>query len=194
MTRTTSILAKPTPADAAEYPSDWYASLVDDCRAVLTEHLFNSRLEQLEAYHAIGARVWQTKEVEDKYGKRIVKNLAHDLGMSERRLYQAIQLYAKYPDLNALPFGKDLSASKVFALLPDGKDWNGRFPITRRSLLTADLTAFDAGLRHDVELWRTMGDDLVAKANEIVQDVQNVTLGVDASGARFKPSTSERAS
>lgn len=100
---------------------DWYQSLVDDCRAIMTEAVFNSRWELLAGYHAVGKRISTENNLnrKDIYGKKILKGLSKSIEMSERNLYSSIQFYKKYPDLSKLPDGKNASWTKVLKLLPE---------------------------------------------------------------------------
>ena len=105
----------------------WYQSLVDDCRATLTESLFNSRWELLAGYHAVGKRI-VTDENYQKFSKgnrTLCNDIANNLGVSERTMYYIIKFYETYPDLNTLPDGKNVSWYKVTnQLLPGTKEEN----------------------------------------------------------------------
>ena len=101
---------------------DWYISLVDDCKAIITEAVFNSRWELIVGYHTLGGRIVAENNFDRKesYGKEIVQRLADSINMSPRSMWYAIQFYEKYPDLSILPSGKNLSWSKIVnTLLPD---------------------------------------------------------------------------
>lgn len=100
---------------------DWYQSLVNDCIAIKTEAVFNSRWELLAGYHTIGKRIVTEKNLkrQDIYRKKILTGLSKSIGMSERNLYRCIQFYKKYPDLTTLPDGKNISWTKVLKLLPE---------------------------------------------------------------------------
>lgn len=94
-------------------------SLVDDCRAILTEGVFNSRWELIICYHKLGERINREK-LEGAYGQKIVSQLAQSLNTSKRTLYRACQFAEKYPDVNLLPDGKNISWSKIVTnLLPE---------------------------------------------------------------------------
>lgn len=98
--------------------------LADDCRAIVVEGEFSARWTLLETYHKLGERivndghfVWNARG-----NGATLNHLSKLTGISERRLYHSIQFYTKWPNLDELPFGKNISWSKVVALLPDGKE------------------------------------------------------------------------
>ncbi len=103
----------------------WLETLLDECKQILTEYGFTSRWTRIEGYHALGARVVaENANFERKaiYGQGIVKKVSESLGMSERQLQYAIQFYQKFPDLNMLPAGKNISWSKIIKeYLPNEK-------------------------------------------------------------------------
>lgn len=95
---------------------DWYTLLIDDCKAIITETGFISRWALVEGYHTLGQRILDENDSfkrEKIYGKEIVQCIAQSLGKSKRTLFQAIQFARTYPDLNDVPFGKDLSWYRV---------------------------------------------------------------------------------
>ncbi len=95
--------------------SEPFQALVDECKAIITETIFASRWALVEGYHALGERI-QTDEGWQKYAKGntdACKTLAKNIGISDRTLYYAIQFYDKYPKLDLVPEGKNISWSKV---------------------------------------------------------------------------------
>lgn len=93
---------------------DSYQSLVEDCKALMTEYVFNSRWTLIEGHHELGKRISDEKTPITKF----VKRLANDLKMSERNLWYAVQFYQKFPDLEKLPGGKNVTWTRVRRLLP----------------------------------------------------------------------------
>jgi len=106
--------------------SDWFASLIEECRAIIIEHEFTSRWTIIEGYHALGKRISEDNnnfEREQIYGKKIVQSIAETIGKSERTVYQAIKFYEKYPDLSLLPEAKNTSWHKITQkYLPQAKE------------------------------------------------------------------------
>lgn len=109
---------------------DWYKSLVDDCKAIVTERLYRSRQEVIEGWHEVGERI-ATDENYKKHAHgngEIKKQLAVDIGASVQTLYYAIQFFEKFPTLetlNKLPEGKNLSWRKIvknYLPAPKGND------------------------------------------------------------------------
>lgn len=119
--------------DATREP--WYELLVDDCKAIITEAVFNSRWALVEGYHQLGERIVTENNLDRKeiYGKKILSDLTKSIRVGERVLYRAIQFYEKYPDLSTVPEGKNISWNKIVTKylpersetdvpeLPDGK-------------------------------------------------------------------------
>jgi N6-adenosine-specific RNA methylase IME4 len=105
--------------------SDWYQSLVDDCKAIITEAVFTSRWALVEGYHQLGQRI-ATDESYQEYAKgnrSSVQDLARKLSTSPRSLYYAIQFYEKYPSLDGVPEGKNISWNKLLTkYLPDQRN------------------------------------------------------------------------
>jgi hypothetical protein len=100
--------------------SEWYKSLVDDCKAIITEAVFASNWALVEGYHELGKRLRQDGCREPI--TKLLQRVAVDIGSSERTLWYAVQFYDKFPDLELLPLGKDASWRKVIALLPEAKE------------------------------------------------------------------------
>ena len=114
---------------------DWYTSLVDDCKAIITEAVFISRWALVEGYHQLGERI-VTDENFQKHAKgnnKCFADLRNNTGISDSTLYRAVQFYEKYPDLSTVPEGKNISWNKIVTkylptkpktetpALPDGK-------------------------------------------------------------------------
>ena len=72
---------------------DWYKLLVDDCKAIVTEAVFNSRWALVEGYHMLGERIVTEHNLDRReiYGKKIAQGLAQSIGLSERTINYAVQ-------------------------------------------------------------------------------------------------------
>ncbi len=95
---------------------DWFVSLIEDCKDLLTEAEFGARWMIVECYHALGVRLLQDFDNFERakiYGEKIAQVVAESLGKSERTINYAIQFARLYPDLNLLPEGKNTSWSKI---------------------------------------------------------------------------------
>jgi hypothetical protein len=95
--------------------TEWYDSLVGDCKAIITEAVFTSRWSLVEGYHRLGERI-ATDDNFQKYAKgnnSCFAGLRNNIGISESTLYRAVQFYALYPDLSLLPEGKDITWNKI---------------------------------------------------------------------------------
>lgn len=115
----------------------WYAEMIDECKSILTEGVLAHRWELLKTYHEIGVRIKQEHgefERSKIYGERLCEAIAKSLtikptkdspGMAikPRLIYQCLQFVEKFPDLNAIPDGKNCSWNKmVHKYLPAHKD------------------------------------------------------------------------
>lgn len=109
---------------------EWYQSLVDECKSIITEAVFTSRWALVEGYHLLGERILSENNLDRKniYGKKILQGLAESLGISERTLYYAVQFAEKYPKLDTVPEGKNITWNKIITkYLPDGSNFDGNF-------------------------------------------------------------------
>lgn len=96
------------------------AEIIDELKGAITEGLFNSRWELIKAYHHVGQVLI---EHEKEMPKNYVKLVAEELGQKERLIYQVVQFYRRYPDLDKLPMGKNISWHKIANnLLPAHKE------------------------------------------------------------------------
>lgn len=103
----------------------WYEHLVKECKAIITEATFNSRWALVEGYWNLGKRINEEQNFkrEEIYGKKIVQGLAESLGISERTIWYALQAYDKFPDLQQIPEGKNITWNKLITkYLPQIKE------------------------------------------------------------------------
>jgi len=105
--------------------ADWYESLVDEIRAMVTEKVFAARWEMIELYHGIG-RLLATDSEYQKHARgngALLKRVSQSTNVAERDLYRSIQFYTMFPDLDKLPDGKNISWNKIVNnLLPAGDE------------------------------------------------------------------------
>ena len=104
---------------------EWYKSLIEDCQSLLTEGIWNYRLTLIKTYHLLGKRILEENDNfkrEKIYGEKIVSHVSQSLGQSPRTIWRAIQFVQKFPDLDMLPGGKNISWNKICnELLPEPK-------------------------------------------------------------------------
>ena len=97
----------------------WFDDLIESLKDTIVEGVFHSRWELIKTYHEVGRLI---TEQEDKFDKSPAEVIAQALGKSERTIYAAIQFYKKYPDIDALPNGKNISWHRIVnELLPEHK-------------------------------------------------------------------------
>jgi N6-adenosine-specific RNA methylase IME4 len=103
---------------------DWYKELVDECKAIITEAVFTSRWALVEGYWNLGKRIrddlnWSKGQQNSLYNSQ---DLAKSIGLSERTLNYACATYDKYPDIQTLPEGKNITWNKLITkYLPQSK-------------------------------------------------------------------------
>lgn len=104
---------------------EWYQALVEDCRAILTEGIFNYRWTLIKTYHLLGQRILEDESKFTKAGYLTDVMSSHvttSLGTSQRTIERAIQFVRTYSDLDKLPEGKNISWHKICNdLLPEPK-------------------------------------------------------------------------
>ena len=93
----------------------WYSLLVDECKAIVTEAVFTSRWALVEGYWELGKRIRTDSNIKKykKGSKGFVQRLALSIGLKERTLYYALDAYDKYPKLDKIPEGKNISWNKL---------------------------------------------------------------------------------
>ena len=97
---------------------DEYQNLVTECKGIITEGVFRSNWVLVEAYHTLGKalRTFKTSSI-----TKLVKQVARDIGKSERSLWWACQFYEKCPVLDSLPYGKEITWRKIVTQYLTGK-------------------------------------------------------------------------
>ena len=125
-------------------PNSWYFELVEECKAIITEAVFTSRWALVEGYWNLGKRIKEEQpnfERANIYGEKIVQGLGESLGISKSTIYYALQAYDKYPDIQTLPEGKNISWNKLITkYLPAPKDEriNTELPSGEFNIIYAD--------------------------------------------------------
>ncbi len=98
-----------------------YFALVDEIKNTITEAIHNSRWFLVEGYWTVGKLIR-----EDFTGRQLEKRLqtlAGDVGIAERTLWYALAFYDKYPELDELPEGKNITWNKIITkYLPEPKE------------------------------------------------------------------------
>jgi hypothetical protein len=95
--------------------NDWYEHLVEDCKAIITESVFASRWALVQGYWEIGQRIREDDNFK-KYAKgneSSLTDLSKNIGIGQRDLYRSLQLYDKYPNIDEIPEGKNISWNKL---------------------------------------------------------------------------------
>tara|TARA_Y100000310_G_scaffold69685_1_gene65236 strand:- start:1540 stop:2430 length:891 start_codon:yes stop_codon:yes gene_type:complete len=121
---------------------DWYQSLIEDCQGILIEGIWNYRLTLIKTYHLLGKRILEENDNfkrEEIYGEKICSQVSNSLGKSRQTIQRAIQFYKKYPDLELLPEGKNISWHKICNVyLPKTKEKPIELPKGKYQVIYAD--------------------------------------------------------
>lgn len=105
-----------------EIIESWLSDLSDDLKGIYTEGVYHSRWTLIETYHKVGARILNDNNfIKHAQGNgEVLSQVTFLTGIKERELYRAIQFYDKYPSLDLLPDGKNISWHKIVNnLLPE---------------------------------------------------------------------------
>ena len=113
-----------------EIQNDWYGSIVDDCRAIITERVTNSKTELLTGYAEVGERIYKDENYQKhaKGNQEFVDRLFGDIGIGKSTGYKCLQFYEKFiqphktieAGITNLPGGKEISWSLIIRkYLPD---------------------------------------------------------------------------
>jgi len=95
-----------------EITESWYNSLIEELKDLLVETEFTSRWTLIEGYHTLGSRILKENDNFERvkiYNQGICNAVAESLQRKPRTIYYAMQFASKYPDLNLLPEGKNIS-------------------------------------------------------------------------------------
>lgn len=105
---------------------EWYQHLIEECKAIITEAIFTSRWALVEGYHQLGIRILEDEPKISQGGstlRQTLQDLANLLHISERTLYYAVETAQKYPDIQTLPEGKNITWNKLITkYLPEPKN------------------------------------------------------------------------
>jgi|SRR3990172_2029204 len=104
---------------------EWYQTLVDECKAIITEAIFTSRWALVEGYWNLGKRIREDNLAQEysKGNKTFVQDLARNLSISERTIYYSLQAFDHFPDIGKMPEGKNLTWNKLITkYLPEPKE------------------------------------------------------------------------
>lgn len=142
---------------------DWYKALIEECRAIMVEGVFRSRMELIETYHILGDRILEDEKNFTKGGYTVdgmSKRVATSLGKSQRTIELAIQFAIKFPDLEEwiekTSEGKNISWHKIVKnYLPEPKENKITIPIPKGKYgLIAIDPPWKYGTEYDQEVRR----------------------------------------
>lgn len=102
-----------------ETNNDLIDDLIEEIKGLLCEGVFQSRWLLLETYHKIGGLLIDA----EKTTPDTVSRLTQEIPKQKRTLYRCVQFVKQFPDINALPEGKNISWSKIVnKYLPEHKE------------------------------------------------------------------------
>ena len=108
--------------DEYKIVTPWLKEMADDIDGMATEGIFASRWMLVETYHNIGRRIVADENYKKYYHGHgeILTDLSNLCSVHVRDIYRAMKFYSKYPDLDLIPEGKNISWNKIVTkYLPD---------------------------------------------------------------------------
>lgn len=157
---------------------DWWLSLTEDCKAIITEAVFTSRWALVEGYWQLGKRIredenWK-KYSKGSYGS--LSDLSKNIGVGERDIYRALQAYDKFPELDKIPEGKNITWNKLITkYLPEPKKEKPiPLPKGKYNIIYADPAwqYFEGGEKNQSKHYQTMDIEAIKnlKVSELADD------------------------
>lgn len=116
---------------------DWFKAMLEEMKATIVEAVFTSRWVIIEAKWRLGDLILKNKEKLKEAGvkeskipeliteslKEVAKREGKETKLPSRReVYRCIRFRKKYPDLDELPGGKNISWHKIANRLLPGKE------------------------------------------------------------------------
>lgn len=101
--------------------SAWFYELAEELKGIITESVFESRWALISGYHQTGKLIL---EHESKFPPGIdpIEAISHATKQSRKTIQRCILFARKFPDLDDLPGGKNISWHKIVNdLLPENK-------------------------------------------------------------------------
>lgn len=78
-----------------------YNYIIEDLKAILVEGIYNSNIELIKTYYAFGERIYEEmKQHDSTYGLGLTKQIAEDLGKSQRTVQTCVKFAKEVPDLD----------------------------------------------------------------------------------------------
>jgi len=81
----------------------------DEIIGLLTEGVFNSRMDLIVTYHEVGRLLFEND---------LLTHMTKEYPRHRRTFYRCVQFIKQIPNLEMLPDGKNISWTKVLKLLP----------------------------------------------------------------------------
>lgn len=92
---------------------EWYSPLLDELTSTITESVFTSRWALIDGYHIVGRKLRETSTKHNVKITTLLTDCAEDMKISDRKLWYAVKFFDKYPRLDKLPDGKNISWNKI---------------------------------------------------------------------------------
>jgi len=92
--------------------NEQYNYLLEQIKATIIEAVHNSRWSLIEGYHNVGKLIREEANPQENTTK-LLSDVAVKTGISERTLWRALACYDKYPKLDTIPEGKNISWNKL---------------------------------------------------------------------------------
>lgn len=114
--------------------------LVEDVKEILVEGIFTSNWTRIETYHSVGKRLLEEKDL-DKATSLVTEAIPQ---VSERQLQRCVQFARKFPDLDKLKAGKNITWRRIcLEYLPVHKEDTWSWRLTDRTLINGEFLSPD---------------------------------------------------
>lgn len=108
--------------------SEWFQALIEECRDIIVERRYRIATELLEMKWQIGDRILEDTEKFEKLGisgGKVCHIVSQALSCSKREIERCVQFRKKYPNLDKLPEGKNITWHKIVNIyLPEKSNNN----------------------------------------------------------------------
>ncbi len=113
--------------------AEWFLALIKECKTTIIERRYRIAAELLDMKWEVGDRILQDADKFEKLGisgGKMCHAVSLALNCSKREIYRCIQFRKKYPKLNDLPEGKNITWHKMVNIYlsdkPKGEDPDGQ--------------------------------------------------------------------
>ncbi len=150
--------------------SEWFLALIKECKTTIIERRYRIAAELLDMKWEIGDRILQDADKFEKLGisgGKMCHAVSLALNCSKREIYRCIQFRKKYPKLNDLPEGKNITWHKIVNQYLSDKTKDGEDPEAECSHQQVEILIRCARCRERLA-FRKQGKDSVVDLGKLI--------------------------